>query len=77
MDTWRIVDLTKKGGGYLRLERNGQRVCDFFPFAAGSDEGWVRAQAQLICRTMNGEIGTSFKKLDVDGQVCMHRFLCP
>lgn len=55
MDTWEIVDHTVPSGGYLQLQRNGKRVCDFFPFAKGADEKWVRKQADLICRTMNGE----------------------
>lgn len=50
---WKIVDDTGKKAGYLRLTYKGQRVADFFPFASDADEAWVRAQAQLIARTMN------------------------
>jgi hypothetical protein len=53
---WELTDYTKKRGGYIRLTFKGQRVADFFPFAKESDEVWVRAQAQLIIRTMNGEM---------------------
>lgn len=55
---WTLIDGTGKGKGYVRLVRNGQRVADFFPFAADADEAWIRAQAQLILRTMNGEVST-------------------
>lgn len=66
MGAWKLIDDTGKCKGYLRLERNGQRVADFFPFAAGSDETWVRAQAQLILRTMNGEVGPVSGARNVD-----------
>lgn len=52
MDAWKLIDYTKKGGGYLQLAHDGRRVCDFFPFAKGADEQWVRAQANLIYQTM-------------------------
>ncbi len=51
---WTLTDNTSAKGGYLRLCRDGKRVCDFFPFAKGTDEAWVREQAKLLLDTMNG-----------------------
>ena len=50
---WKLLDNTSKKAGYLRLTRNGQRVADFFPFAHGTNEAWVREQARLIVGMMN------------------------
>lgn len=50
---WRIEDFTGTGKGYLQLQFDGERVCDFFPFAPNSIEHVIRQQADLICATMN------------------------
>lgn len=52
-ESWQIEDSAGTRKGYLRLTRDGRRVADFFPFAAGSDEKWVRDQAALIAEVMN------------------------
>lgn len=58
MTLWTIVDYTNgKGGGYLQLQYDGQRVCDFFPHARDADEAWIRARAKFIMDTMNGDVG--------------------
>jgi hypothetical protein len=61
--SYRLVDYTPTGKGYLSLLCDGKRVCDFFPFAERlvgqsaadqqSYETFVREQAQLITDTMN------------------------
>ncbi len=51
--TYRLIDHTKSGKGYLTLLCDGKRVCDFFPFSPQTTEGFVRKQAQLIMDTMN------------------------
>lgn len=50
---YKIVDHTKAKAGYLTMEFNGRRVCDFFPFARGEDSEWVRAEARRIVNVMN------------------------
>jgi Fe-S cluster biosynthesis and repair protein YggX len=50
---WTINDYTTKKAGYLSLMKDGQRVCDFFPFARDADAAWVREQARLIAERMN------------------------
>lgn len=50
---WHIEDYTKKNAGYLQLQFEGKRVCDFFPFAHGASESVIRQQAELIAATMN------------------------
>ncbi len=42
-----------KTGGYLQLQLDGERVCDFFPYARGADEEWVREQANRIMNYAN------------------------
>lgn len=50
---WKLIDNSSSTKGYLRIERDGKRVADVFPFAPDSDEQWVREQAQSIVDTMN------------------------
>lgn len=51
---WTLEDYTnEKTGGYLRINRDGRRVVDAFPYARDADEQWVRAQAQRIVDAMN------------------------
>lgn len=50
---WKLEDNAGTNKGYLRLTCDGIRVADFFPFAAGADEQWVREQAAIIVETMN------------------------
>jgi hypothetical protein len=51
---YEIKDRTKANSGYLQVARDGRRVCDFYPFAAGADAEWVRDQARTIVAVMNG-----------------------
>ena len=53
---WEIKDFSGRKSGYLQLKRDNIPVCDFFPFAAGADPAWVRAQAFYICDILNGPI---------------------
>jgi hypothetical protein len=63
---YRIVDHTRgKRSGYLSLLLDGKRVCDFFPFAAHTDEAFVRQQAALIEKTMNAS--PSLPESPIDG----------
>ena len=49
---WRLLDQTQRGAGYLRiLGPNGEKICDLFPFGAGSgtvSETVARAIAKHI-----------------------------
>jgi len=48
MSAWAVKDYTDTNKGYLTLTCDGERVCDFFPFAANADPDWVKAQAYRI-----------------------------
>jgi hypothetical protein len=51
---WTIEDNTNgKSGGYLRINRDGVRIVDAFPYASGADEKWIREQVQRIVDHMN------------------------
>lgn len=53
-EEWTIEDNSGTNKGYLRLLYRGQRVADFFPFAADTDPAFIKSMAVLIKRTMNG-----------------------
>lgn len=53
---WELKDFSGEKKGYLQLNCDGERVCDFFPYAAGADPVWVRARAAYICDVLNGGI---------------------
>jgi len=51
---WRIKEPNKH---YIQIvDATGNRICDFFPFAANGGRGWIAtmAVAKLIVETMNG-----------------------
>lgn len=50
---YEIKEYTTKISGFLTLEVDGRRVCDFFPFAKGADPAWVREEAHRIAKVMN------------------------
>ena len=51
---WTLRDNTSGKSGYLRLECDGRRVCDFFPFTNnGADEKWIRSMANEMTRILN------------------------
>lgn len=52
-ELWKLEDNTVTSKGYLRLTCDGKRVCDFFPYAHGSNEAWVRERAAHMARIMN------------------------
>lgn len=54
MSVWEIENNAGNNKGYLRLTCDGKRVCDFFPFAAGTDSEWVIIQAHRIRDRMQG-----------------------
>lgn len=54
MATWTLDDNTYgKKSGFLTIKKDGRRVADCFPFAAGVDPEWIKTEAQRIVDTMN------------------------
>lgn len=54
MATWTLDDNTYgKKSGFLTIKKDGCRVADCFPFSAGVDPEWIKAEAQRIVDTMN------------------------
>lgn len=52
-EVWKLDDNTGTSKGYLRLTCNGKRVCDFFPYAHGANEAWVRERAAHVTKIMS------------------------
>jgi hypothetical protein len=51
---WGLLDHTDgKMKGYYRIQRNGQRIADLFPYAPGVDPASIREHGQNIVDTMN------------------------
>jgi hypothetical protein len=50
---WQIEDNSDDKKGYLRILKDGHRVADVFPFAAGTDAAFVKKQAHRIVDQMN------------------------
>lgn len=50
---WTLKDKTTNGKGFYRIERDGVRVCDAFPFANEADAKWVKKQCLAIVNRMN------------------------
>ena len=51
---WGLLDYTdNKMKGYLRVQRNGVRIADLFPYAPDADPAFLREQAERIVEAMN------------------------
>lgn len=51
---WGLLDHTDgKTKGYFRIQRNGQRIADLFPYAPGVDPASIREHGQRIVDVMN------------------------
>lgn len=51
---WQLIDHSDgKSKGYLRITKDGKRVADVFPYAAGQDVEWTVDAAQEIVDKMN------------------------
>lgn len=50
---WKLEDYRDKSKGYMRITKDGRRIADVFPYAAGQDVEWTVEAAQKIVDKMN------------------------